>query len=31
MVAARGGHVEIVQVLIKAGADANLNGWVRSC
>ena len=30
MVAARGGHVEIVQVLIKAGADVNFKNCV-SC
>ena len=31
MVAARGGHVEIVKVLIKAGADVNLKSQLVSC
>ena len=30
MVAAEGGYVEIVEVLIKAGADVYLTNWV-SC
>ena len=30
MLAARGGHVETVNALIKAGADVNRKGWV-SC
>ena len=31
MVAARGGHVEIVKVLIKAGVDVNLKSQLVSC
>ena len=30
MAAVNGGHVEIVKVLIQAGADVNLEAWV-SC
>ena len=28
MMAAQGGHVEVVKALIEAGADVNLRNWV---